>query len=451
MTSAQDVLSLPPRRELVIRGVHAVTMDPAIGDLPSTNIHIRDGEIVAINSPLETPDAHVIDGSGMIALPGFIDTHTHLWSGLFRSLVLDGHAGGYNQRKARLGPHFQPQETYWATVYGLVEAISSGITSLQNWAHNIRCPEDADVSVKAQLQVGMRGRFSYGAAEGLSPASVMNLDDVARMKSSWFGDQNTGSIDLGMALRGPALTPETVYAAEWELARGLGLPVTIHYASYPDELQRINVLEVLDAAALLDVDLQLVHSLYATAADRQIIRAIGASVSCAPIAVLRHGLGFPPIRDLLDDGLQVSLSLDTASLAGSLDMFSTMRTLLMVEHGHSRDDAGLQPRTVLALATIEGARDLDIDHLTGSLTPGKRADLILVGLDRLSSQPILPETIGSDADICTLLVYSGSPSSVDTVIADGRVLKSGGHMTSVDTEAVTRHARAALSSLLARA
>lgn len=446
-----DVLALPEREDIIIRGAHAVTMDATLGDFDSIDIAISDGRIVELGSGLEARGARIVDGTGMVALPGFVDTHTHLWSGLFRSLTRDGAPGGYNEQKARLGPQFRPEETYWATFYGLVEAVNSGVTTIHNWAHNLRCPEDADASVAAQMHLGMRGRFSYGAAEGLAPSQTIDLDDVARVRSAWFGADGAELIDLGMALRGPALTPEPVYREEWQAARALALPVTIHYASYPEEVARIDVLAALDAVGLLDVDLQLVHCLFSTPADRKLIRSIGASVSCAPLAVLRHGLGIPPIRELLGDQLQVSLSLDTSSLAGSFDMFSLMRTLLMVEHGQARDDTGLDARTVLGLATIEGARDLDIDHLTGSLTPGKRADILLVDLQGLNSQPIVMDADRAEVDLCSVLVYSCGPSNVSSVIVDGRVLKHGGVLTAVDSGALAAHARSALSSLLARA
>lgn len=441
------VLALPRREELIIRGAYVLTMDDHLGDIPGADIHVRDGEIISVAKHVDAPSATVIDAGGLVAMPGFIDTHTHVWTGLMRSLIRDGPPGDYNTLKAQLGPLFRPPDTYWATLCGAAEALTAGITSLHNWAHNIRQPDDADASMRAHTDLGLRGRFSYGSATDTGPASLMDLNDLPRIRNAWIANRGDSLVDLGMALRGPYLTPERVYRAEWEAARDLRLPVTIHYASYRAEVARIKVLQVLDRDGLLDVDLQLIHGLYATNDDRALMRSAGASLSCAPLAVLRNGLGLPSIREMLDDHIQVSLSLDTASLAGSLDMFAAMRTLLMVEHG-KHENTELQAREVLRLATLEGARDLDILDKVGSITPGKRADLLLLDFRSLNTEPALTED--GLADIATLIVYSCAPQNVDTVMIDGRLLKRNGRLTSVDIDATIEGGRRTLSSILAR-
>jgi cytosine/adenosine deaminase-related metal-dependent hydrolase len=443
-----DVLSpLPPQEDLLITNAYALTMDPSVGNVASVSISIRSGLIESLSEPA-TPHRKVLDASGMVALPGLIDTHNHLWTGILRGLVADGSTDrNYNAIKRRFGPHFRPEDTYAATVIGLVEALNSGVTTMHNWAHNIRRPEDADSSLRAHAAVGLRGRFSYGVPEGLPSGSVMDLSDVSRVRQTWFAAAGGPMIDLGLALRGPALTPEPVYLAEWELARSLSVPATIHYASYREEVARIKVLQTLADHDLLDVTLQLVHALYADSTERSIIRSRNFCVSCAPLASMRHGLGFAPLTDLLADQISVSLSLDTAALAGSLDMFRLMRVLLMAEHARNEDDSGILPTDVLRLATMGGALDLGLEDCVGSLSPGKRADIILVNLDMLNTSPNLGKR---DEDPTNLLVYSANASNVDTVIVDGRVLKRHGYLTMVDPAALLYEGRRALLSLVER-
>jgi len=437
---------LPPRKEFIIRDVHAITMDPVLGDVADANIHVRDGTIVNVSAGPPIAEIPSISGGGGVALPGFIDTHTHLWSGLFRSLVSDGGPLGYNPLKRRLGPAFRPEDTYAATVLGLVEALDGGVTTVNNWAHNVRTADDADASLRAHQEVGIRGRFSYGSYEGIPESEVMNLADAARVRAH-LGCEHGGLVDLGLAFRGPALTPESVYREEWESARSLALPATIHYASYRHEVERVRVLEVLDDADLLDVRLQLVHALYCSRADRAMISSAGMCVSCAPLASMRHGLGFTPLRELRQDGVEVSLSLDSAGLAGSLDMFSLMRVLLMAEHARHEDDGVLSARDVLRMATVGGAIDLGLTGV-GTLAPGNRADIIVVDVGGLHSGPISARRNG---DVANQLVYAGHPSNVRSVVVDGRVLKADGVLVNADAEAVVVEAASALDRVLERA
>jgi cytosine/adenosine deaminase-related metal-dependent hydrolase len=439
--------SLPPRQDLLIENVYALTMDPSIGDVVPAAISVRSGVIESLSAPT-APHVNVIDASGMVALPGLIDTHNHLWSGILRGLVADGSPDrNYNSVKRRFGPNFRPEDTYAATVIGLVEALNSGVTTVHNWAHNIRRPEDADSSLRAHAAIGLRGRFSYGVAEGLPAGSVMDLADVNRVKETLPAAIDEAMIDLGLALRGPSLTPEPVYAAEWELARALRLPATIHYASFREEVARVKVLQTLADRNFLDVELQLVHALYADSAERSIISARNFCVSCAPLAAMRHGLGFTPLTDLLADHIRVSLSLDTAGLAGGLDMFGLMRVLLMAEHARNEDDSSIIPRHVLQMATMGGALDLGLEGIVGSLTPGKRADIILVDLEHFNTSPNLLER---HEDPTNLLVYSANANNVDTVIVDGRVLKRHGSLTMVDKGTLSHEGRRALLSLVDR-
>jgi cytosine/adenosine deaminase-related metal-dependent hydrolase len=431
--------------EYVITGVYALTMDEALGDVPAARLHIRDGVIVSVaaEDPAVPVAGRVLDGRGLVALPGLVDTHNHLWSGSFRSLVRDGRRGGYNELKATLGPRFRPADTYAFTVLGLTESLNAGITTVHNWAHNTRDLDHAQASTRAQFDCGLRGRFSYGAYEGLPRDQPIRPADIDALRAGWAG---SGALfDFGFALRGPALTDAPVYRAEWEAAAARRLPVSIHYASSRTELADFPVLDLLAEDDLLTMPMQLVHALYTTERDRAAIAGIGAHVSSAPLACMRHGLGFSPIRELRASGIGLSLSLDSAGLAGSLDMFAVMRALLLAEHARHEDDEILSARDVLAMATTGGAGDLGLAGQIGSLTPGKRADLILVDLSGLNTGPF-PDDAGIDP--ATLIAYAAAPANVHTVIVDGRVRKRDGRLTGVAVADTVAAAREALTRIL---
>ncbi len=142
-------------------------------------------------------------------------------------------------------------------------------------------------------------------------------------------------------------------------------------------------------------------------------------------------------------GVLVSLSVDTTALAGNADMFATMRATQNIENARSGSEFALPPRRVVELATISGARDLGIADRVGSLTPGKRADLILMRTTDVN--------IGPFTNPAHLLVGAAQPANVDTVIVDGRILKRRGQLTPLDGERVVREAAASLAGVRARA
>jgi hypothetical protein len=224
---------LPPRGEFVIRGATVLTMDPAVPDLAAGDVHVRDGAIIAVAQQIEAPAAQVIDGAGMICIPGFIDTHMHMWTSAFRLFVrADVPALGYFPVTARLGPLMEPEHSYRAVRLGAVDALAAGITTVHNWAHNTRSPEHADAELSAMRDMGLRGRFAYGTPVGLSDDAPMDFAGLARIKRDWMPDKdnlltlgicsrNLGAVTIGggaaAASRG-ILTIENI-KRDWDGAR----------------------------------------------------------------------------------------------------------------------------------------------------------------------------------------------------------------------------------------
>lgn len=165
---------LPGRGELLIRGVTVLTMDPAVPDLAAGDVHVHAGTIVAVAPVIEAPAAQVIDGAGMICIPGFVDTHFHLWNALFRVFVrADVPALGYFPVTARLGPLMEPEDSYRSVRLGAAEALAAGVTTVHNWSHNTRSPEHADAELSGMRDIGIRGRFSYGTPVGMADDAPM--------------------------------------------------------------------------------------------------------------------------------------------------------------------------------------------------------------------------------------------------------------------------------------
>ncbi|MEU8310539.1 amidohydrolase family protein [Actinomadura sp. NPDC048955] len=419
---------LPQRTDLLITKTHLISMDSAVGDLPHADILVRDGRIIEIG-PHATDrvpgDVQLVDGTGTVTLPGFVDTHWHLWNSLLRGMVGDRPGNDYFTVKRALAPHFEVADFYWAARFGLAEAISGGITTVHNFDHNVRGPHDADANIQAHLDSGLRGRFSYGFPDSAEPGTTNDLHDLADLRTRWPENRLDGRLDFGIAVRGPYRTPPRVYEREWETARSLGLPITMHCdrCLREDDCRGCGLVR-LEELGLMGEDLQLIHVVHADEQDIRALARTGTRVSLSPMTELRT-MGFPKITELLEAGVQVSLSLDTLAMPTSADVLGHLRTIISVEAARTGSGV-ITPRRMLELATIDGARDLGLQEVTGSLIPGKRADFVLL---RSSDINLVPS-----GDPVEALVYTGQIDNIDTVIADGRILKRHGRLRSFGGE-----------------
>ena len=434
---------LPRRGEFVIRGAHILTLDPAIADLPRGDVHVRDGRIIALGPSLADA-GQSIDAAGMICMPGFVDTHWHLWTSALRPLMrIDMPALGYFPVSNRLGQHYAPEDSYRNVRLGLAEALSAGVTTVHNWAHNVRSPAHADAELRAMRDMGVRGRFAYGPAQGMPDQEPMDLAGLAKIQREWM--PNDGMLTLGIcsrnvgasqtALRG-TLSPD-ILRKDWGGARALGLPITMH-TSGPSPIK------VLEEMKLLGPDVQLVHPLLTTAEERKILRDRGVSYSIAPVGESRRPAkaGVIQLAELLEAGVKVSMSTDHTGTY-NCDFFDGMRILYNLHHHRIGSRVPLTARRLVQLATLDGAVDLGIDDRTGSLTPGKRADIILVRTGDINIAPV--------GDPYEALVSFAQPRNVDTVIVDGRVLRRRNEFTALDHPEVVRQAAETAAALRKRA
>jgi len=437
---------LPPRRELLVRGATVLTMDPNLGDFETGDVHVRDGAIVAIGPRIDLPNAGIMEGRGMLCMPGFVDTHWHLWTSLLRPFVrADVNELGYFPVSNRLGQLFTPEDSYRSVTLGIAEALSAGVTTVHNWAHNVRSPDHADAELSAMRDAGIRGRFAYGPAQGMPDDQPMDMAGVARVKRDWMpGDglltfgicsRNIGAMSIGGGARG-TLTIDMA-KQDWGGARALGLPITLH-TSGPSPIK------LLEEAGLLGPDVQLVHPLLTTPEDRAILKARGVSYAMAPVGEARRpsSVGVIQLGELLEAGVKVSLSTDHTTNY-NCDPFLAMRILFALHQHRIGDRIPLTVKRLVQLATLDGAVDLGISEKTGSLTPGKRADIILVRSTDINMAPV--------GDPYEALVSLAQPTNVDTVIVDGRILRQSNKFTALGHGKVVHEAREAAAALRTRA
>jgi cytosine/adenosine deaminase-related metal-dependent hydrolase len=415
--------SLPARGEFIIRGAYLLTMDAKLGDIPNGDIHVRNGEIVAVGANLAAPGAEVIEARTMIAIPGMIETHWHMWGTAARNMAGDDEKTGYFPYSRVLGKVFTPEDNARGVRIGLAEALNGGLTTVNNWSHNLLAPDYADAELQAHRDLGGRALFSYGYSRKTGANQTLPLDDVARVQKQWFNGGD-GLLTLGIASRGPENNTVDICQKEWDTARKLGIRITCHMGTNPARVEKRQGIQVLLKAGLLGPDVLLVHDTNTNDRDLEVLAKSKTPVSLSPYTELRTGFGFTPILDMLKFGVPVSLSVDTALLCGNADMFAIMKAVQNIGDGAARSEFGLAARRVLQMATIDGAVALGIADKVGSLTPGKRADIVLIRTDELNMAPF--------TNPVHMVVQSAQPSNVDFVAVDGRILKRGGKLVAVD-------------------
>lgn len=425
----------PPSTHLLIRHATVLTMDPTLGELPDADVLINNGKIIAVGKDLAEEGAQVLDATGMILIPGLVDSHWHLWNSFLRSSSPAPQGQPFFKSQLAVSKQFTPELCALGVRLGLAEAINSGITTVNNWSHNLRTPAFAQAELQAMLDSGLRGRLWYGYAQDLAATAPVDFADILRVQAQLRAGAR---FDLGMAIRGPERTAAPIWEPEFAFAKAHGLPISTHIAVTP-QMQKNKAIQQLAKKGVLDPSVQLVHATHADAEDLRTIDHSGASVCLTPLTEMRVGYGLAPVAALHEAKIPVTLGIDTLVLSGNANLFMVMQTLLNLATGSSGNEQLLTARDVLFWATQGGADAMGLGAQIGSVTPGKRADLTLIDPRGLGMLPVL--------DPYASVVQSATPSAVDTVIADGRMLKQGGRVIGVDTPALAQQVVQGLATL----
>ncbi|GCE42966.1 hypothetical protein Rhow_007095 [Rhodococcus wratislaviensis] len=449
MTSAQT--TAVPQGRILIQGAHLLTQDKELGDFIG-DVLIDDGKIVEVGSSLDATGATVIDGTDRAVLPGFVDTHRHTWQGAIRQVGTGWDFPKYRQHiQVTWGPQFNPDDVYIGNLVGALGALDAGITTLRDESHIQNSPDHTDAAITALRDSGIRGVFAFGwpsidSNKWMLRGEATHPEDIRRVRSEVLADDDA-LVTLQAMLRGPELSTLEVTTHDLAMARELGIRSSMHVGNGPWGPQFRGIGSLGDAG-LLGEDLLFIHCCTSDDEELKMLADSGghASVSAAVEAVL-PGLGAPATGRLLANGIRPSLSIDTeASVAG--DMFNVMRAALSAQNvGISIDPAtydtlpAFTPADLLAMATIEGARASGLDHKTGSITPGKDADLIVLRLDDAN---LLPAN-----DIAASIVGAGHPGNIDTVLVAGQVRKYQGRLVGLDLGGIRRRAEASRDRLFA--
>jgi len=379
----------------------------------------------------------------MIVMPGFVDTHRHIWEGLLRNIgtdvPLEGRAGYISFVLHKLAPAFRPEDAYAGNMVSALGAIDAGVTTLLDWSHIQGSPAHTDAVIQALRDSGMRAVFAYGFPwwgkwEERQPSWFV------RAATEHFSTDDQ-MITLSLAAAGPEFTDFEVARDHWKLARETGARLTTHVGVGSYGLD--SKVQEMGTAGLLGPDTTYIHCTTLNDTEIQMIVDTGGTVSLAAPVEMMMGHGMPPIQKFLDRGLAPSLSVDVETNVPS-DMFNQMRSVLSLQRTIAASE-GKSPATVmdvLRFATIEGAKANGLDGKTGTLAKGKQADIIMLRTDRLNVTPL--------NDPATAVVTGMDTGNVDTVLIAGRVMKRGGVLLHVDWPAVRRMAESSRDAVIAK-
>jgi len=450
-------------RRVLIRGGAVMSMDAQVGDFPVGDVLIEGKKILAVGRNLNAGGAAVIDARGRIVMPGFIDTHHHQFETALRSFLADGilindgsntpsgNTTYYEFILLKLAPVYRPQDVYINELFGGLSQLDDGVTTVHDVSQIHHSPQHSDAAIQALFDTGRRAAFGYFESAG---AAVLGTNpgnqypqDATRIKQQWFSspDQLVHMIMGGEVYLGDASTQ-----ASWTLGRHLGLQVAAHI------LSPFGIRPIMDALAQgqggsnhnigIGPDNLFIHMTGMADAAWQVVKDKGAQVSLAvPIEMnMRHGM--PPIMKMQSLGMEPSLSVDVECTL-TADFFTQMRSMMnmqraavnqmVLEQGNfyppnqwptpaPGTPAPLTTRDVLRYATMNGAKALRLDGKTGSLKPGKEADIIILDATRINVAPLnqVPGAVVSLMD----------RTNVETVIVAGKVRKWKGQLLGVDLD-----------------
>jgi cytosine/adenosine deaminase-related metal-dependent hydrolase len=418
-----------PRRRILLKGGCVLSLDASVGDFDRADVLIEGSRISSI-APDVRAEADVIDASNCIVMPGFVDTHRHMWQGALRNILPNGLLSDYMRDiLGTFRPAYRPEDVYIGDLVTALGAINAGVTTLLDWSHIGSSPEHTDAAIEGLRASGVRAVYAYG--DGAPGPANRYPQDIRRLRARLFASSDQ-LLTLAMAA---GTNP-----SDWAIAREVGARISVH-VSGPNQLQRLE--------PAMRPDVTYIHCTNLTGEEWRLIARTGGSVSIACPIEMEMGHGVPPIQEALDHGVRPSLSTDVETQMPG-DFFTQMRAVFTLQRmlRLSRQPAAesaalLTVRDVVGLATIEGARANGLGSKIGTLSPGKDADVILLRTDLINVMPV--------NDAYGAVVLGMDTSNVDTVIIGGVVRKSGGRLVGVDMNRIARDVQASREHILTKA
>lgn len=437
----------------LLRGGAVLPMAPDRRTLLQPGSVLMDGARLVAVGPVEEVDAHplasgaeVVDCAGFAVLPGLHNCHLH--SGLLRGtaegLALFEWLATYVDPAHRV---LTPEIAEAASMLCYAESLRAGTTSVMDmWRFLDRSAEVAGrLGLRATLVPYVADEPGYDYFESIDSTRAL----LAEHRSSF-----DGRVRSWVGLEHLFYCTPEAFAAAAELAREYDTGLHIHSSEttweVEESLRRYGhrpLFEIARRGALADGRAVVAHCVWLDEAEIELLASTGTRVAHCPASNMKLASGPAPVPKLWAAGVTVGLGSDGEKENNNLDLLEEAKIASLLQKLVGLDPTAGDPWDILAMATIEGARCLALDDITGSLEPGKRADVITVDLRGLHTTPLLS---GAYANVAAHLVFSASGRDVDSVWVDGRRLVAGGKLLTCDEAAVRAQAQAAAEELFAR-
>lgn len=412
--------------KILIKHVTILTMKEA-EEQPFSGDILIDGDIIAEIAPeINTPADEILEGRGMAAMPGLINAHQHTPMSLLRGFSDDLKLMDWlEQKMLPAEDRMTPEDIYWGAKLSMAEMIRSGTTAFADMYIHMN-----EVAAAVQ-ETGMRASLTRGLVF-MEDDGGRRLAEAMDLIKTWSGGAD-GRITTMLGPHSPYLCPPEPLREVIGLAEQYDIPVHIHLAETREEVVKIRSrynqtpTEYLYHNGLFEKNhVLLAHAVHLNRRDVGLLRGMRGGVSHNPLSNLKLGCGIAPVSEMLDMGITVGLGTDGAGSATTVDMFEEIKAASWLQKADYGDPTRLPAGQALRMATIESARLLNIAGQTGTLEAGKKADLILIDMNKPHLQPV--------HNVVSLLGYSAGGGDVDTTIVNGVILMRNRKLLTIDEE-----------------
>ena len=404
--------------KILIKNANIISMDNKREKIENNiDILIEENKIVKIGNNLihehNNNELKIIDASDKIVMPGLINTHSHVPMSIFRETI-----EGYNLQDwltKKIWPmedKLLSEDIYYSSLLSFIEMIKTGSTTINDMY------AETESIIKAAKQTGIRLQTTRTlmniAGEEDGDIRIEQFEKI--LNNPEVKDEK---ITFNVGIHG-LYTSNTKYVEKCiQLAKKYNLKIHMHYCENEKEVLDINEIHGMKPIKILeeifkDYPMILAHCVKVSKEDIQAIKKLNISVSHCPISNLKLGCGIANISEMLKNNINVSLGTDGQGSGSSLDLFDTMKFTALLQKGINEDPKELPAYEVLKMATINGAKALELENEIGSIEEGKKADLIILNLDSITTKPV--------NDLISEIVYNVKGTNVETTIINGKIL-----------------------------
>jgi len=410
--------------------------------IANQDILVNSNTIVAIGktgSLQVPPDAESIDATGLLAVPGFINTHAHVPMVLFRNLAEDVRPDvWFNDYIWPMESNLTEEDVYWGMMLGIAEMIENGVTCVADHYFYV------DQIAKAVQESGIRANLVWAV---FGHEGEKKLDQTVEFIQRWQGGAD-GRITTWLGPHAPYTTSPEFLKLSVQKATQNNVGIHIHVSETFDQVEMslkefgITPVKMLKETGVLDLPTILAHCCYPRGDDFDLLQASPAGIAQAPRTYMKHGMGLAPIDEYLKRGIPFGLATDGAASNNTMDIMEQMRLMALFAKYKAADPTFMPIEQVVDIAFRGSAKVMKMEGKIGELKPGMLADITLIRQDGVHMTP--------QVNPLAALVYTARGSDVDTVLCNGKVLLRNKKLTTIDKAEVQKEVQSRLGRLSQR-